>query len=232
MGLDDDRAPGRQRRGGVTAGDAEGEGEVAGGEDQDRAERVQDPAEVGTRRTHRPVRVGVVDPDVQIGAVGDHLGEQPQLEGRAPQLAAQPRLAEVGLPDADRHQLVGRRVELVGHRPKGPAPHRPIQRRPRPGGAGRGGDDLLDLVDLGGPIRSVHGGHPRTFSLLPVGAYLYPRPTAASVAAVTWWCTASGNGPRGGRQAPPLRPTTSMLSLMAWTNSVLASHRSSECRSR
>ncbi len=238
MGLDHDRAPGRQRRGRVAAGDAEGEWEVAGGEDQDRAERVQDPPQVRTRCTHRPVRVGVVDPDIQVGAVVHDVGEQPQLEGRAPQLAAQPRLAEVRLPDADRHQLVGRRVELVGHRPQGLAPGRPIQPRPWPGGTGSGGDDLLDLGDLGVPIRSVHGGHPRTRSASDRSpyrvrvAYLYPRPMAASVAAVTWRYTCSGSGPRGGRQTPPLRPATSMLSLMAWTNSVLASQRSSECRSR
>ena len=47
MGLDHDRAPGRQRRGRVAAGDAEGEQEVAGGENQDGAERVQDPPQVG-----------------------------------------------------------------------------------------------------------------------------------------------------------------------------------------
>ena len=171
MGLDHHRAPGRQRRGRVAAGDAEGEREVAGREHQDRAQRVQDPPQVGTWRPHRPVRVGVVDPDVQVAAVVDDVGEHPQLEGRAPQLAAQPRLAEVGLPDADRHQLVGRRVELVGHRPEGLAARRSIQPRPGPGGAGRGGDDLLDLVDLGGPIRSVHGDHPRTRSSLATGRW-------------------------------------------------------------
>ena len=232
MGLDHDRAPGRQRRGRVAAGDAEGEREVAGREHQHRAERLQDPPEVGTRRTHRPVRVGVVDPDVQVGAVVDDVGEQPQLEGRAPQLAAQPRLAEVGLPDADRHQLVGRRVELVGHRPQGLASGRAIQPRPGPGGAGRGGDDLLDLVDLGD--RSA-------VCMVAILVPVQPR---------TGWSATCipdrrglrrgghlavhrlGQRPAGGRQTPPLRPTTSMLSLMAWTNSVFASQRSSECRSR
>src|SRR6185312_15066155 len=48
--------------------------------------------------------------------------------------------------------------------------------------------------------------------------------TSASCSAVSGW--------RGGRHGPPYRPTMSMDSLMAWTNSVLASQRSSGCSSR
>ena len=48
--LDDDGAAGGERGGGVSAGDGEGQGEIAGSKDGDGAERAQHGAEVGARQ--------------------------------------------------------------------------------------------------------------------------------------------------------------------------------------
>src|SRR5690606_3373237 len=53
---------------------------------------------------------------------------------------------------------------------------------------------------------------------------------ARSMSAVTAARSSAPSGPRGGRQGPPYRPTRSMPSLMAWTNSVRESQRNAATR--
>ena len=145
MGLDHDGAAGRQRRGGVTTGDAEGEGEVARGEDQHRSYRGLHPPDVGTC-AHRPVGVGVVHGGCQPGAIGQQLGEQPQLERGALQLAAQSRFSgQVALLSGQRHQLLSARVERVGH---GLQPRSALTGLGRGHGVGRPGGSVQPAFQL------------------------------------------------------------------------------------
>ena len=55
-------------------------GKLRRGEDHDRAERDPGAAQVGTG-AHRPVRVGVVDPYVEVATLVDDIREEPELEG-------------------------------------------------------------------------------------------------------------------------------------------------------
>ena len=78
MALDDHRAAGGQRRGGVAAGDREGQREVAGPEDGDRTERDGALPQIGARK-RQPVGQGSLDAHLPPGAVADERREQPQL---------------------------------------------------------------------------------------------------------------------------------------------------------
>ena len=82
VGLEDHGAAGGEGRGGVAARGREGEREVAGAEDRDRAERHLALADVGAGQ-RRAVRQGRVDADAEEVALADHVGEQPQLAGGA-----------------------------------------------------------------------------------------------------------------------------------------------------
>ena len=86
VALDHDRAPCGQRGGGVAAGGGEGEREVAGPEDGDRAERDVALADVGARER---LAVGQrrVDPDAEVVAATYDAGEHAQLAGGAADLA-------------------------------------------------------------------------------------------------------------------------------------------------
>ncbi|WP_431030694.1 hypothetical protein [Plantibacter sp. RU18] len=74
------------------------------------------------RRSGREVRVGLVDPDVEVGAVDDRLREEPQLDGRPKQLSTEPGLGQTRLGQADRDEVVGVGEERVGdgHERSGP----------------------------------------------------------------------------------------------------------------
>jgi hypothetical protein len=108
MRLHDDGAPDREGGSGVAAGDREREREVGCREHRDGAERAQHASQVGTRG--RRVRCRVVDRRFEVGALLDDIREQPELPGRARDLAAQACLPEPGLVVGDRHELVGVRV--------------------------------------------------------------------------------------------------------------------------
>ena len=113
MRLDDDRVAGGERRGGVAAGNGEREREVARAEHGDRARSGSAcaagpaPAPSGCRRRGRWSPRG--------SRPRDGFGEQPELEGRAGQLARQARDAEAGLAIRDRDELVAMLFE--GRRP-------------------------------------------------------------------------------------------------------------------
>ena len=108
VALDHDRAAGGQRGGGVAAGGGEGEREVAGAEDGDRAERDHPLADVGARQ-RRAVRHGRVDADAEVVTSAYDVGEHPQLAGRATDLAGDAAVGEVALGDGglDDRVLVG-----------------------------------------------------------------------------------------------------------------------------
>ncbi len=126
MGLDDDGVARGEGRGGVASGDGEREREVARGEVQHGPDRLVDAAHVGPG-PEREVGVGAVDPGVEVGAVDDRVGEEPQLDGGPLQLAAQPGLGQAGLAHRERHQVVGLGRDRV-------------RRGDERGGAGRGVD--------------------------------------------------------------------------------------------
>ncbi len=82
--LDDNRTPGGQSRRGIAADDGEGEREVAGGEYGDGTAGLQHPPQVRTPDFRGRLR----DDHVEVLASFDERGEQPQLAGRAGQLAS------------------------------------------------------------------------------------------------------------------------------------------------
>ena len=113
VGLDHDGAAGGERGGGVTARDGEGQREVAGTEDRDRAQRDPALADVGTGE-RCAVRQRRVDPGADPAALADQGGEQAQLVGGAGQLAADPRLDDAGLALHALDEGVAEGVDVVG----------------------------------------------------------------------------------------------------------------------
>src|SRR5690606_4513007 len=96
-------------------------GEVGGPEDADDAERDVDPAQVGAR-PHAPVRVGVVDGGLQR-LTGEELpGQQPQLEGRAGELALEPAVGQVRLLAGQGDELLAVLLERLRDRLHPPCP--------------------------------------------------------------------------------------------------------------
>ena len=89
--LDDHRAAGGQRRGGVATGHREGEREVAGAEHRDRAERNGPLPQVGTRERACGRAAACLDAHLPPAAVADQCGEQAQLADRTGRLASHPR---------------------------------------------------------------------------------------------------------------------------------------------
>lgn len=76
MTLDHDRAARGECRGGVPAGGGEGERKIAGAEDGDRAQRHHPLPEVGSWEW-RALGQRRVEPDPEVVAVPDHVGEEP-----------------------------------------------------------------------------------------------------------------------------------------------------------
>ena len=141
--LDDDGAAGGQRRGGVAAGHGEGEREVAGPEDRDRADRDEHPAQVRAR-AHRGLPGGV-DRGLEVAALVEHLGEQPQLVAGAGQLAVQPGGAQCGLPVGDGDHVVPPGLQAVG---EGAQQRRPAGAAEGVQGGGRGERGRAEPVRL------------------------------------------------------------------------------------
>ena len=96
VGLEDHGAAGGEGRGGVAARRREGQREVAGTEDGDRAQRDLALADVGARQ-RGAVRQRRVDADAAEVALADDAGEEPQLAGGAGPLALQPGGGQPGL---------------------------------------------------------------------------------------------------------------------------------------
>ncbi|GAC1359529.1 MAG: hypothetical protein NVSMB3_07080 [Acidobacteriaceae bacterium] len=112
MGFDDDGIAGGESRGGVSAGDREGEREVAGAEDGDGTEGAEHRAKVwfGGRASG----VGGIDAGVNPGALFDELREEPELAGGAGDLADETRLwRESGFEVSAVDKLRGGRIDSV-----------------------------------------------------------------------------------------------------------------------
>ncbi|UUZ61499.1 hypothetical protein [Nocardioides sp. B-3] len=88
--------PAASAEGGVAARGGEGEREVAGAEDRDRAERDHPLADVGARQ-RLSVRHGRVDTDAEVVTSPYDIGEHAQLTGRATDLAGDASDGEVAL---------------------------------------------------------------------------------------------------------------------------------------
>ena len=96
VGLDDDGAAGGERGGGVTAGDGEGEREVAGAEDDDGADGDLALPDVQPR-CRGTVRLGGVDAGGVEVPGPDHLGEESQLSDGTADFTGQPCRGQPGL---------------------------------------------------------------------------------------------------------------------------------------
>jgi len=120
MCLDHRRAAGRQRGGRIAAGHREREREVARTEHADRTKRHQHPPQVGAG-THRRL-AGVIDGGLDVAAVVEDGGEEPQLERGPGQLTVQPGRAERGLAIGERDDRVAVVFERVGQRRQQPGP--------------------------------------------------------------------------------------------------------------
>ena len=80
--LDHDGTARRERRGRVAAGDGEGEGKVAGAEDDHRPERNEHPAQIRTRQ-RLAIRERRINPRVDPRAFAHELREKPELPAGA-----------------------------------------------------------------------------------------------------------------------------------------------------
>ncbi|BCB88807.1 hypothetical protein Psuf_061200 [Phytohabitans suffuscus] len=115
VALDDDRAAGGQCGGGVATGGGEGEREVRGAEDRDRAEGDAPGAQVGTGQ-RLPVGLGGQVFRRGPGRVAEQVGEHAQLPGGAGELAAGAGLGEGGLLADGGDEWLGRGFQPRGDR--------------------------------------------------------------------------------------------------------------------
>jgi len=113
VGLDDDGTPGGQRRGRVPSGGGEGEGKVAGPEHRHRAERHVTHPEVGAGE-RGPLGPCGVDPDVEVVALPDDLGEHPQLPAGPATLTGEPGRRQPGLRRGAVEEGIAQVLDLVG----------------------------------------------------------------------------------------------------------------------
>ena len=113
MGLEDHGAAGGEGRGGVSARRREGEREVAGAEDGDRAQRDLALADVGAGQ-RSAVRQGRIDADAAEVALADHGGEEAELAGGAGAFALQPGGGQAGFLAGADDQLVADGFDVVG----------------------------------------------------------------------------------------------------------------------
>ena len=166
--LHHDRTSRRQGRGGVAAGDREREGEVRRREDGDRAEGAEQAAQLGPRRNGGGV--GGVDDGLEVRALLEDSGEQPQLPGGAGDLTAQALGAQVRLTVGDLDERVRRGIHRLCDRAQPPGPDLAARRTHGRGRVGGEGDDVAppaaDACEFGrltahrGPPRSRPGWHP------------------------------------------------------------------------
>ena len=137
MALDHDGAARGERGGGVPAGRAEREREVAGAEHRDRTDRDEHAADVRAR-DRRGVRVGGVDDRLDVVAGVEHAGERLELPGGALELAAQAAVGQPALAPGDarrsrrprRAAVRRRRAGTPRGRPGRAAPDRGTRARP------------------------------------------------------------------------------------------------------
>ena len=115
VGLEDHRAAGGEGRGGVAARRREGQREVAGAEDGDRAQRDLALADVGAGQ-RRAVRQGRVDADAAEVALADHVGEEAQLAGGAGAFALQAGGGQAGFLAGADDQFVADGLDVVRDR--------------------------------------------------------------------------------------------------------------------
>ncbi len=155
VGLDDDGAARGERARGVAARDREGEGEVGGGVDGDHTERHLVAAQVRDRRGRGVV--GVVDDDVQEGALVDDVREGAQLVAGAGEFAGQPDRAERGLGVGGLDELVLGGFEALRRGAQEGRADRPV---------GEGAARLLRGADGGVHLLGC-GLHRNLFALLP-----------------------------------------------------------------
>ena len=114
MRLEHDAVAAGERRRRVAAGDREREREVARSEHRDRSDGHEHAADVGGGAERR--LPGMVDRRLEVAAVAECLGEQPELEGAAAHLALETAGAEPGLAVGDGDEVGAVRVERVGDR--------------------------------------------------------------------------------------------------------------------
>ena len=114
MALDDDRASGGERRGGVAARDREGEREIRCAEHRDRAKRHHAQAQIGARQW---LAVGQrrIDPHAKPAAIANLGSEQAELADGAPALAGQPRDRQARFGVCTVEQFVAHRHDVVGN---------------------------------------------------------------------------------------------------------------------
>ncbi len=113
VGLEDHGAAGGEGGGGVAARRREGQREVAGAEDGDRAQRDLALADVGARQGSA-VRQCRIDPDAAEIALPDDGGEEPELAGGAGPLALQPGGRQAGLQAGAGDEFLADRLDVVG----------------------------------------------------------------------------------------------------------------------
>jgi len=170
MALDDHRAACRQRRGGITPRHGKGEREVRCAKHSYRADRALDETQIGARL--RPA-VGLrrIMTAVEIVALENMVGKEPQLPDRAAALAFQPRLGQSGLGAADPGDGAAARLDLIGDgaqkRGTGCARTRSVAAERSLGGFGRARDMIrcsngIAMWPAGGRARSKMGcaSHP------------------------------------------------------------------------
>jgi len=149
MALDHHRAACRQRRGGVAARGRERQREVRGAKDRHRPDRALHQPQIwagqrlalGQRRVMAPV---------EVIALQDVPGEQPQLSGRAPALALQPRRRQPGLLTANLGDRRPARLDRIGDRVqerRALRPGRPAETRETCLGRRAGGLDVARRAD-------------------------------------------------------------------------------------
>lgn len=113
VALDHHRATRSQCQGSVAAGGGEGEREVRGAEDRHGADRALHHLQVRARQRLAIGQRGVVA-TVEMIAVANVGGEEPELAGGAAALSVEPGLGQAGLLRADPGDRGGAGLDLVG----------------------------------------------------------------------------------------------------------------------
>ena len=232
MGLAHDGAARGKRRGGVAAGDREGEREVAGREHGDRADRHQHAAQVRARRRPR-VGVGAVERGLVVGAAAHERRERLYLAPRPLELALQAPARQPGLGHRPRHDRLALRAQARREARERACtrgrslPPAVVARR------GGGRHELLEPALGGrrvdGPL--LAGARVDRAHLWPVCDVRHRAQTRAEAASATAWRTISDSpgvsASRGGRHGPPDRFSSSSAALKYCTSLGVMSSRAS-----
>lgn len=164
--LDDHGAAGREGRGGVGAGDAEREGEVARREDEHDADRFRGAPQVRTRSGDR-VRVGEIDDHTP--GVSDRFAVELELGRRPRHFTPEAGLGQIGLLTGECDEGLRLREERSPARAHDLSPGLGIDRAEAGAGGGRCGQDRLEfVVRRGGDRGCRHRSSPLTREPGPV----------------------------------------------------------------